>query len=209
VIHFLQQSSPKMNHPLLSLLLPEYRLQVLALLLLHPEEALHGREVARRTGLSPGTVTRELVRLAEAGLLRRQQRGNQQVYSAQTQCLIYPELASLLRKTTGVAQALRLALQPVAEQVRVAFVFGSVAQGRETAGSDVDVMLIGTPSFIQVVELLYPVQLELGREINPKIFTPDEWVALRAQDEPFIRDVLAKPQLFLIGTADDLAQLAR
>lgn len=197
-----------MNHPLLSLLLPEYRLQVLALLLLNPNEALHGREVARRTGLSPGTVTRELVRLAEAGLLRRQRRGNQQVYSADTGCLIYPELASLLRKTVGVAHSLRQALQVLAAELKVAFIFGSVAQGRETAGSDVDVMLIGTPGFVQVVELLYPLQTQLGREINPKIFTPEEWVRLQAQGDPFIRDVLAKPKIFLIGSDDDLAKLA-
>jgi DNA-binding transcriptional ArsR family regulator len=154
-----------------ALLFPEYRRRVLGLLLLRPEEALHGREIARRTGLPAGTITRELGKLAEVGLLKREKRGNQQVYSADTSGPIFTELASILRKTSGLADVLVQALAPVATQLRVAFVFGSVAQGRETSGSDIDVMLIGDISFRQAVELLHPTQTVLGREVNPKLFS--------------------------------------
>jgi DNA-binding transcriptional ArsR family regulator len=145
-----------MHQSLPSLLFPEYRRRVLGLLLLRPDEALHGREIARRTGLPAGTITRELSKLAEVGLLNREKRGNQQVYSANTGGPIFAELASILRKTSGVVDVLAQALAPTASQLRVAFVFGSVAQGRETAGSDIDVMLIGDLSFRQAVELLHP-----------------------------------------------------
>ena len=196
-----------MHQSLPSLLFPEYRRRVLELLLLRPEEILHGREIARRTGLSAGTITRELGKLAEAGLLKREKRGNQQLYSADTKGPIFAELASILRKTSGLADVLAQALVPVAHKLRVAFVFGSVAQGRETAGSDIDVMLIGDLGFRQTIELLHPAQTVLGREINPKVFTTEEFVA-RAPVEPFLADVLAKPKLFLIGNAHDLEVLA-
>lgn len=197
-----------MHHSLASTLLPEYRRRVLGLLLLRPDEALHGREIARRTGLPAGTVTRELTRLAEVGLLRREKRGNQQLYSADTTCPIHTELASILRKTSGMADVLAQALAPVASVLRAAFVFGSVAQGRETAGSDIDLMLIGELGFGQAVTLLYPLQATLGREINPKILSAAEFAA-GAATEPFLRDVLAKPKIFLIGDDDELAELAR
>ena len=100
------------------------------------------------------------------------------------------------------------ALAPAADRLRVAFVFGSVAQGRETAGSDIDVMLIGTLKFKDAVALLHPTQAMLGREVNPKVFTSSEFAA-KANKEPFLADVLAKPKLFLIGNAHDLAELAR
>ena len=196
-----------MHQSLPSLLFPEYRRRVLELLLLRPEEILHGREIARRTGLSAGTITRELGKLAEAGLLKREKRGNQQLYSAATKGPIFAELASILRKTSGLADVLAQALVPVAHKLRVAFVFGSVAQGRETAGSDIDVMLIGDLGFRQTIELLHPAQTVLGREINPKVFTTEEFLA-RAPVEPFLADVLAKPKLFLIGNAHDLEELA-
>jgi predicted nucleotidyltransferase len=197
-----------MHQSLASLLLPEYRRRVLGLLLLRPDEALHGREIARRTGLAAGTLTRELTKLAGAGLLKREKRGNQQVYSADTASPVFAELASILRKTSGLADVLAQALAPVADRLRVAFVFGSVAQGRETAGSDVDVMLIGSLSFKDAVAQLHPTQAMIGREVNPKVFTPDEFTA-KVKKEPFLVDVLAKPKLFLIGNDHDLAELAR
>ncbi|MBC7699569.1 MarR family transcriptional regulator [Aquabacterium sp.] len=196
-----------MHQSLASVLLPEYRRRVLGLLLLRPDEALHGREIARRTGLAAGTVTRELTKLAEVGLLRREKRGNQQVYSADKTCPVFTELASMLRKTSGMADVLVQALAPAAPHIRVAFVFGSVAQARETAGSDIDLMLIGNVGFGQAVELLYPAQADLGREVNPKVFSADEF-SQKAGSEPFLRDVLSKPKIFLIGSEHELAELA-
>ena len=197
-----------MHQSLASILFPEYRRRVLALLLLRPEEALHGREIARRTGLPAGTITRELTRLAQAGLLKREKRGNQQVYSADTGASIFTEVASILRKTSGLADVLLQALAPLAPALRVAFVFGSMAQGRETAGSDVDVMLIGDVGFGQAVETLHPAQSVLGREVNAQVLSAAEFRA-KACTEPFLVDALAKPKLFLIGNEHDLEELAR
>jgi predicted nucleotidyltransferase len=195
-----------MHQSLPSLLFPEYRRRVLGLLLLRPDEALHGREIARRTGLPAGTITRELTKLAAVGLLKRTKRGNQQVYSADTSGPIFTELASILRKTSGLADVLVQALAPAAPKLRLAFVFGSVARGQETGGSDVDVMLIGDLGFREAVELLHPCQATLGREVNPKLFSESEFTD-KAATEPFLIDVLAKPKIFLIGNSHDLEEL--
>lgn len=197
-----------MHRSLASLLFPEYRRRVLGLLLLRPEESLHGREVARRTGLPAGTITRELTKLAEAGLLNRERRGNQQVYSANTDGPIFGELASILRKTSGMADVLSAALAPLADRVKLAFVFGSVARGEEAAGSDIDVLLVGDIAFRELVEALYPAQATLGREVNPKVFGVEEFVA-KVGTEPFLREVLSRPKIFLIGSSHDLEELAR
>lgn len=175
--------------------------------MLRPDEALHGREIARRTGLAAGTITRELAKLADVGLLKREKRGNQQVHRADTSSPIFVELSSILRKTSGLVDVLSQALAPVAHKLRLAFVFGSTARGRETAGSDIDLMLVGEPGFRDAVELLHPVPAVLGREVNPKVFATDGFVA-KLPVEPFLADVLAKPKLFLIGKAHDLEELA-
>src|SRR4051812_17571157 len=196
-----------MQQSLASVLFPEYRRRVLGLLLLRPEAALHGREISRRTGLPAGTITRELTKLAEVGLLKREKRGNQQVYSADTSSPVFAELASILRKTSGLADVLLQALEPVAPALRFAFVFGSMVEGRVGAGSDIDLMLIGDVGFREAVELLHPAQATLGREINAQIYSDLEF-ADKARTEAFLRDVLAKPKLFLIGSDDDLEELA-
>ena len=193
-----------------SLLFPaSYRRQVLSLLLLHPDRKLHVREIARVTHTMPGTLNKELTRLHGAGLLNRERVGNQVQYSANRSHQIYPELAAILRKTVGLADVLIEALAPLARDVKLAFIFGSIARGTETARSDVDLLIVGGSDFGSVVEALHPTQQPLGREINPKVFSAREWKAKLRSKDSFVRDILAQPKIFLIGNGDELAELGR
>lgn len=192
-----------------TLLFPlQYRGKALALLLLRPERNLHVREIARLTGTVAGTMSKELDRLNKAGLLLRHRVGNQVRFSANVQHPVYPELSALLRKTLGLADVLTSALAQAADRIAVAFVFGSVARAGETAHSDIDIMLIGQVGFAEVIELLYEAQTTLQREINPKIFSVDEWQAKIQTNSSFVLDVLGKPKIFLIGNQNDLNELA-
>lgn len=197
-----------MLQSLSGLLFTDYRRRVLGLLLLHPERQSHVREIARLTGTAAGTLHKELTRLAQAGILRRTEQGKQVYYAANRDCPIFEELASILRKTSGLVDVLREALAPVAEKLHVALIFGSVAKGTEQAGSDVDVLVVGDVGFAEVVRLLHPAQSTLGRETNPKVYGANEWQARLQAGDPFAHDVLAKPKIFLIGNDHDLAESA-
>lgn len=193
-----------------SLLFPaSYRRLVLSLLLLRPERSLHVREIARLTRTTAGTLNKELMRLHEAGLLNRERVGNQVRYSANRSHQIYPELAGILRKTVGLADVLIEALTPLAGDVKVAFVFGSMARGSETTGSDVDLLIIGEADFGSVVDALHPAQQQLGREINPKVLSVPEWKAKLRSKDSFVSEIMAHPKIFLIGSDDELAELGR
>ncbi|MFY7982035.1 MAG: nucleotidyltransferase domain-containing protein [Limnohabitans sp.] len=181
-----------------------YRRAVLSMLLMNPERRVHLRELARLTGASPGTLKKELDALTEAGLLNVQRVGNQTHFSANAQHPVYPELSGLIRKTTGLHDVLARALEPLADGVVAAFVFGSVASGTEAAHSDVDLMVIGTASFGEVVNAVYEAQAAVGREINPKVMKREEWQAKRSAGQAFLNEVMHKPKLFILGTADDL-----
>ncbi|MHB1587838.1 MAG: nucleotidyltransferase domain-containing protein [Acidiferrobacteraceae bacterium] len=130
-----------------AILFPEYRRRVLGLLLLHPDQRYYLREIARLTGTTAGTLTRELSRLVKAGVVNAQKVGNQAHYSANRDCPVFDELASILRKTSGLTDVLAEALLPLADQIEVAFVFRSVANGKARSESDIDVMVIGDVSF--------------------------------------------------------------
>lgn len=181
-----------------------YRRAVLSMLLMNPERRVHLRELARLTGASPGTLKKELDALTEAGLLNVQRVGNQTHFSANAQHPVYPELSGLIRKTAGLHDVLARALEPLADGVVAAFVFGSVASGTEAAHSDVDLMVIGTASFGEVVNAVYEAQAAIGREINPKVMKLEEWQAKRSAGQAFLNEVMHKPKLFILGTADDL-----
>ena len=181
-----------------------YRRKVLALLMLNPQRWLHLRELARLTGASPGTLKKELDALTSVGLLKLQKVGNQTQFSANTEHPVFPELSALVRKTTGLRDVLALALAPLASQIEVAFVFGSMAKATEGPQSDVDLLLIGDATFGQVANAVYDAQLVLAREINPKVMNRVEWSEKKNAQNVFVQELMDKPKIFIVGSEHEL-----
>ena len=171
---------------------------------MRPDQQIHLRELARVIGAAPGTLKKELDALCGVGLLRAERVGNQVRFCANTAHPVFPELQALIRKTIGLADALRLSLAPLAGRIDAAFIFGSMASGSESAGSDIDLMVVGDAGFAEVVDATYEAQAALGREINPKVMSASEWQAKKAERNAFLQDVLNKPRIMLIGDADVL-----
>ncbi|PWF42882.1 nucleotidyltransferase domain-containing protein [Massilia glaciei] len=184
-------------------LLGPFRTRVLSALLLRPDSAWHVRELARQLNALPGSTNRELVKLADAGILLRQNVGNQVHYRANRDCPVFAELAGLLRKTSGIATVLADALRPLTDRIQCALVFGSVARGEENANSDVDVLVLGDIGFGEVVEALHSAQEVVGREINPVVYRVSDFRAKVGSNSTWAREVVEKPKLFLIGNSDD------
>lgn len=193
-----------MASKLAELLFKDYRRRVLGLLLLHADKRYHVREIARLTGTIAGTLHKELARLADAGLLLKETVGNQVLYGANRDCPIFQELTSILRKTSGLTDVLADALASFSDKIVAAFVFGSMANGKEAAGSDVDLLVIGDVGFTEVAKAVYSAQEVLGREINPKVYSKKEWNQILKDKNAFITEVLKKPKLFIAGSEYEL-----
>ena len=166
----------------------------------HPERSFHLSELRRLTGLASASLQRELNRLAEAGLIHSERVGNLRRFQANPQSPVFHELIALTRKTLGIEPMLREALRPLESRLRAAFVYGSVAKQTDTAQSDIDLMLVGEQLRLSdVLDLLIPLETELGRKINPACYTPAEFERRRAETDSFVNRVLAQPILPLIG----------
>lgn len=176
--------------------------QVLGLLYGQPQRSFYTKEILRLTGMGVATIKRELDRMLAAGILQMTKIGNQHHYQANPQCPIYAELVGIVKKTVGVTGVIRLALEPLQDAIESAFVFGSVASGKETAASDIDLLVVGDVSFSDVVTALYPVQETLGREVNPKVYGRKEWARMRKGNDAFVRDVMGKARMDVIGGMD-------
>jgi DNA-binding transcriptional ArsR family regulator len=187
-------------------LLGKNRAALLAALLLRPDERLHVRELARSTGTSPGTLHRELKAFTELGLVTRREIGRQVFYAANRDCPIYPDLAGLLRKTVGLVDLLRQALQKNSRKIRAVFVYGSMAAGEETVHSDVDVMILGDVSFADAVRALAPAQTELRREVNATVMKVGDFIRKRKTRDGFVTAVWKAPKLWVIGSEDELGK---
>lgn len=163
---------------------------------------LHVREIERQSGLADATVRQELKRLSRLGVVESWRDGNRTCYRANTRHPLYPDIRGLVLKTSGLAEALREALTHPG--IRLAFVFGSVAAGVENADSDVDLVVIGAISLRQLGKLLSGVSAKVGREINPHVFSNEEFARRKMAREHFVATVLAAPKLFVIGSEDEL-----
>jgi len=186
---------------------PLSRRRLLGLLLSDPEREWHLREIVRRARMAPATVQREVLSLAEAGILSRRREGRQVYYRANTECPIFPELRGLILKTVGLRDVLAEALRRL-PGVRVAFVYGSFARGEAGPASDVDLLVVGDVTFGEVTKRLQRAQEQLSREINPTVYSPAELRNRLAHGHHFTERVLAQDKLFIIGDADVLAELA-
>ncbi len=172
-----------------------------------PEREFHLSELRRLTGLGSASLQRELNRLAKAGLVVSERVGNLRRFKANSQSPVFGELVGLTRKTLGVEPMLREALLPLIPDLQAAWVYGSVARQTDTAQSDIDVMLIGEKlPLAKVLELLVPLEAQLGRKINPTCYTPAEFQRRRAEPDSFVNRVLAQPILALVGDAHEPAR---
>ncbi|HMM53466.1 MAG TPA: transcriptional regulator [Candidatus Desulfobacillus sp.] len=183
-----------------SALFSDSQSRVLRWLFGQPERGYHLSELRRLTGLGSASLQRELNRLVDAGLLVSERVGNLRRFQANPGSPVFGELVALTRKTLGAEPLLREALQPLLPGLLGAWIFGSVAKRTDTAQSDVDVMLVGKDlPLSRVLELLLPVEAQLGRKINPTCYTPAEFARRRGEPDSFVNRVLSQPILPLIG----------
>ena len=180
---------------------------VLAVLFGHVGESYYLRQLARMTGITLGPVQRELRQLVEAGLVTKRTLGTQTLFSANEASPIFAEMRAIVAKTVGIRDTLLAALSPLAAKIDLAFVYGSVARSREGQQSDVDLMVVGSVQFEDVVDRIAKAQQTLNREIKPTVYTANEFKG--KMRGIFLKTVLGEKKLFIIGDENVLGELGQ
>jgi len=184
--------------------------RVLGLLYGTPDKSFYTNEIVRWADMGRGTVRRELDRLVSAGLLRVSRTGNQRHYQANADNPVYAELLGIVRKTCGVADVIREALNPLDSQIDFAFVFGSMAKGEDSAASDIDLMVVtDTLSYADLMAVLMGVERTLGRPVNPSVYSQEAFSERLTSKNAFISRVMEQPKLWIKGVMDDFAAFAQ
>ena len=182
---------------------------LLAATVLQPDRWWYLSDLAKYLGQSPSSLQVPSASLVTAGILRRRKEGNRVYFQADPACPILGELQGLIAKTVGLADVLRDSLLLLKSRVAVAFIFGSVASSREHASSDVDLMVIGDVGLAKLAPILEKAEKRLGRPVNANVFTAEEFAKKLAQKNHFLRAVLEKEKLFIVGNENDLEGIAR
>jgi predicted nucleotidyltransferase len=170
------------------------------------DEPLHMREIERRSGFTTGTVQQELKKLFSLDLVGKRRDGNRVYYQARKDHPLYPEIHHLVLKTNGMGDLFREVLQKE-PQIKIAFVFGSIASHSEKAISDVDLMVIGKTSLRKLTQILLGLSEKIGREINPHVLSPEEFLKRKSAKDHFITQVIESSKIFILGSEDDLKSM--
>jgi predicted nucleotidyltransferase/DNA-binding transcriptional ArsR family regulator len=181
---------------------------LLAATLLQPGRRWYLSDLAKHLRRRPSSLQQPLAALVSAGILSRRKEGNRVYFQAEPACPFLPELQGLMVKTVGVVDVLRDALWPLKRQIEVAFIHGSVATSRERAASDIDLIVIGPLGLSDLAPALDRAEQPLGRPVNANVYSPAEFTKKLAAENHFLRSVLDKEKLFLIGGPNDLERVA-
>jgi predicted nucleotidyltransferase len=176
---------------------------------LRPEKSWYLSELAAHIGTRPSSLQRDVNSLVRAGIFEKRVDGRRIYVKANEESPIFAEIRGLVEKTSGIVPLLSEVLNGLKKKVSWGFIYGSVARGEESAGSDVDLMLIGNVSILEVVPLLRRVEKAVARQINPTIFTETDFSRNFASRNHFLVTVMRGEKIMLKGTQDELEAFAR
>lgn len=178
--------------------------RVLSLLFGQPGRSFYANDLIERTGSGSGAVQRELKRLVSSGLVTVRAIGNQRHYQANPGSPVYEELCVLVKKTVGLVEPLRQSLSPIVEKIHLSVLYGSVAKGSDTAGSDIDVLIVADGILLEdVYRALAPAEKMLNRKISPTLYTRKEYEKRLSSDNPFLTKVMTGKHIVLVDNRDE------
>jgi len=179
------------------------RQSLLTLFFTNPSGRYYLRELQRLLGYSAGSIRRELLRFQKDNLFNTDKVGNLLFYSINTSHPLFKELKSIVSKTVGVEGSLKKTLSSI-NGIKIAFIYGSFASKKENSASDIDLMIIGNPNTSSLNEKIAELEKRLKREINPTIYSLQEYKIKKKTRRGFIMDLLKNPKIMLAGKENDL-----
>ena len=180
--------------------------QILALLSGIAGNELHTNEIIRRVNGNPRAVQRALVNSEAGGLITSRRIGNLRLWRMNPTNPLYESMRELFGRTRGVPAKLASVLAK-SRGVRVAFLFGSYATAKDNPTSDIDLFVIGTLDWMKLAETLRSAGRQLGRVVNPIIWSEADFAEMPAANREFLDSVMAGPIIWLVGDRQDLDSL--
>jgi predicted nucleotidyltransferase len=173
-------SKSRQAPPLLPIFRSEHQLRLLAYLFLHPDRDYSLTELAQATRVPQPTISRETQRLLKAGVLSSESVGRTKLVRPNQEAPYFEELQGLLLKLVGPLPVLEELLDGI-PGVEAAYIYGSWA--RRYLGEpgkpprDLDVVVVGRPELEAIYSAVQEAEDDLGLEINPTVFSRQEWDA--------------------------------
>ena len=159
---------------------------------------MYVRELTRRVGTEINAVRRELKRLTDAGLIKKEKRGNRLYYLLRREYPFYYELLSMVSKEIGIGK-LMLANASKLGKIRLALLSAEYAEGREAEKQQLDLLIVGEVDLKALEEVVQQTRIKTSRDVNYTVLSEMEYSNLKARRELFLLSFLIAPNILLIG----------
>jgi predicted nucleotidyltransferase len=174
---------------------------MLKLLFWNSTTQFHSNDIARRTGISPSTVSKELTDILPLGIVSKSLKGNMVLYQINKHNVIYNELRQVFLKFEFVDELISKDLEEF--DIKFALIFGSFAKGTEAESSDVDLLIIGNVQENQVLRSMSKVETQIGREINVIVWQENEFYQKSKDRVGLLEEIVKNQVIMLLGDENE------
>jgi predicted nucleotidyltransferase/predicted RecB family endonuclease len=178
---------------------------ILKLLLLNSSNEFHGNDIARKSGLAPSTVAKEMPLIYNMGLVQRRIQGNLVFYKINNKSIIFSELKRIFLKFEMLDEVISKELPK--EDIRYALIYGSFAKGTESQSSDIDLLIIGDVNDNTILRSISKTEGKLGREVNYILWTEEEFLDKVEKKIPLIKEISKTPIIMITGDENEFKRL--
>ncbi len=186
------------------LFISKTRVKLLETFLADPTQMFHVRDLVRRTGDEINAVRRELARMELLGLVKKEPRGNRLYYWFRHDYPLYPDLLSLVAKTTGLGAAIIKNRSKLGSLSTVMLSGKFVRHLTRKSGDEVDLLVVGHVTLAELANLVRAEEENRGQPINYTPMTEDELKFRRTRHDPFLQGILSQSRVMIVGSDEDL-----
>lgn len=165
--------------------------KVLNYFFLNPRESLHVNELSRSLGLDKRNLVKKLRELERFGILKSEKKANLRLFSLEQKFPLLKEYQKIVLKTVGIEERLKQIIK-VVPGIREAYIYGSYAQDKMDAHSDLDLLVIGDHEIRSLQKEIIFLQREINREINCVNISGEEFRRRMEMKDPFLSGIFKK-----------------
>ena len=187
-------------------MLSKVRVKLVQVFFQKPAEMWYVRELTRLTDEEINAVRRELARMSECGMLKSEERGNRLYYMLNSAYDFYPELLTLVAKTTGLGKEIKKNRKKLGDIEFVMF-SGAFAKYGKRSHTDVDILIVGDVVIPELTDLVKKEEEKRGSEINYTVISRDEFTFRKERRDPFLKEILSGSRVMIIGNEDEMLEV--
>jgi hypothetical protein len=186
------------------LFVSKVRVKLIQVFLSQPQEIFYVRQLVRLTDEEINAVRRELARMEDRAMVKKEPRGNRLYYFFRKDYAYYQDLISLVAKTTGLGADV-IKHKNKLGNIKFAMLSGRFArQMPKKSSEDIDLLLIGNVNLPELNKLVRKAESQREKEINYAPMTLDEFEFRKTRRDPFLQKILSSGRIMLIGDEEEM-----